>query len=84
MSPIPHTNIFLKNCSNGDFLAAQWLRLRASNEGGMGSTPGRVTKIPHATWPKKKKTKSTRVIEYQKDPCAYILKYTLQCILQNI
>ena len=28
---------------------------RASNEGGMGSIPGRVTKIPHATWPKKKK-----------------------------
>ena len=27
---------------------AQWLRLRVSNAGGMGSTPGQGTKIPHA------------------------------------
>ena len=58
MSPIPHINFFFKNCSNGDFLAVQWLRLHVSNEGGTGSIPGRVTKIPHATWPKKKKPKT--------------------------
>ena len=57
MSPIPHINFFFLNCSNGDFLAVQLLRLRVSNEGGTGSIPGRVTKIPHATWPKTKKQK---------------------------
>ena len=30
-------------------MAVQWLRLRAFNAGGMGSIPGRGTKIPHAT-----------------------------------
>ena len=36
-------------------LAVQWLRLGASNAGGMGSIPGWGTKIPHAvSWPKKK------------------------------
>ena len=29
-------------------LAVQWLRLRASNTGGMGTIPGQGTKIPHA------------------------------------
>ena len=32
----------------GTSLMAQWLRLRVSNAGGMGSTPGQGTKIPHA------------------------------------
>ena len=27
-----------------------WSRLHASNARGMGSIPGRGTKIPHATW----------------------------------
>ena len=40
--------------------------------------------MPHGQKKKKKKKQPTRVIEYQKDPCAYILKYMLQCILQNI
>ena len=31
----------------GTSLADQWLRLRASTAGGMGSVPGGVTKIPH-------------------------------------
>ena len=31
----------------GTSLAVQWLRLRASNAGGAGCTPGRGTKIPH-------------------------------------
>ena len=40
----------------GTSLAVQWLRLGASNAGGMGSIPGWGTKIPHAvSWPKKKK-----------------------------
>ena len=37
----------------GTSLAVQWLRLCASNAGGAGSIPGRGTRIPHATWPKK-------------------------------
>ena len=36
-------------------LPVQWLRLWASTAGGTGSIPGWGTKIPHATWPKKKK-----------------------------
>lgn len=28
----------------------EWLGLRACTAGGMGSIPGRGTKIPHATW----------------------------------
>lgn len=31
------------------FLAVQWLRYR-SKAGGMGSSPGQGTNIPHATW----------------------------------
>ena len=38
-------------------LVVQWLRLHASNVGGVGSTSGQRTKIPHA-WIKKKKKKS--------------------------
>ena len=34
----------------GTSLAVQWLRLRASTAGGMGSISGWGTKIPHATW----------------------------------
>ena len=37
-------------------LVVQWLRLHASNVGGVGSTSGQRTKIPHA-WIKKKKRK---------------------------
>ena len=33
---------------------AQWLRVHASTAGGVGSTPGQETKIPHAPGPKKK------------------------------
>ena len=32
-------------------LAVQWLRLCASNTGGVGLIPGQGTKMPHATWP---------------------------------
>ena len=34
----------------GASLAVQWLRLHASTAGGMGSIPGRGTKILYATW----------------------------------
>ena len=30
-------------------MAAQWLRLHASDAGGLGSIPGQGTKTPHAT-----------------------------------
>ena len=33
----------------------QWLRLHASTAEGLGSSPGQVTKIPHAIWYGKKK-----------------------------
>ena len=44
--------------SSGTSLAAQWLRLHASNARVMGSIPDLATKIPHAAWSKTKtKTK---------------------------
>ena len=43
--------------STGTSLAILWLRLHASNAGGMGSIPGRRNKIPQATQHKKKKQK---------------------------
>ena len=36
----------------GTSLVVQWLRLRTSGAGEVGSTPGRGTKIPDAMWPK--------------------------------
>ena len=33
----------------------QWSILCASNTGGVGSIPGRATKIPHAAWKQKQK-----------------------------
>ena len=36
--------------SSGNSLAVQWLRIRTSTEGGMGSVSGRATKILHAMW----------------------------------
>ena len=38
----------VRSCLEGTSLAVQWLRLHASTAGGMGSIPGRGTKIPHA------------------------------------
>ena len=43
--------------SRCDLVAAQWLRLRTCTAGGMGSIPGRGTKIPHAAWCGQKKKK---------------------------
>ena len=41
-------NSVFKNCFWAS-LAVQWLRLHAVNAGGVGSTPGLGTKIPHPT-----------------------------------
>ena len=38
-----------QRCEVGTSLAVQWLGLRASTAGGMGSIPGQGIKIPHAT-----------------------------------
>ena len=43
--------------SMGTSLAVQWLRLCTYTLGGVGSIPGRGTKIPHAQKVKKKPTK---------------------------
>ena len=40
----------------GNSLAVLWLGLRTSTAGGMGSIPGRGTKIPHAARPGQNKT----------------------------
>ena len=45
----------IKNNPPRTSLAVQWLRLRASNAGSMGSIPGRGTKIPHGVGRSKKK-----------------------------
>ena len=39
----------------GNSLVVQWLGVCTSTAGGMGSIPGRGTKILHATWPQRKK-----------------------------
>ena len=39
----------------GTSLVVQWLRLHTPNAGATGSIPGWGTKIPQATWQKKKK-----------------------------
>ena len=41
-------NVHNKKLNEGTSLAVQWLRLHASTAGGMGLTPGRGTKMPHA------------------------------------
>ena len=38
----------------------QWLRLHASNPRGVGSIPGRGTKIPHAAWRGQENVKKKR------------------------
>ena len=38
-------------------LVVQWLRLHAPKAGGLGSIPGRETRIPHAAWHSLKKKK---------------------------
>ena len=40
----------VKTNEQGISPVVQWLRLHASNAGGMGSIPGQGTKIPHIVW----------------------------------
>ena len=42
--------VLLKRRRRGASLVVLWLRLCAPNVGGVGSIPGRGTKIPHAMW----------------------------------
>ena len=44
----------------GNSLAIQWLRLHASTAEGTGSTPGKGTKIPHASQVRQKKRKGKK------------------------
>ena len=46
-----------KKCPTENFLAVQWLGLHASSAGGIGSIPGRGSKILHAAWFGQKKKK---------------------------
>ena len=51
----------------GTSLVAQWLRLCASNAGGVGSIPGQGTKTPHATkHDQKTRTKKKKKQETQR------------------
>ena len=52
-------NLHLKRYQRKTSLV-QWLRLRTSNAGGVGSIPGWGTKIPHAAWQKKKEKKDIK------------------------
>ena len=49
----------------GTSLAIQWLRLCASNVGGVGLIPGLGTKTPHdcGVWPKKKEIYTCHLLE---------------------
>ena len=46
-----------KNLYGETALVVQWLRLHAPKAGGLGSIPGRETRIPHAAWHSLKKKK---------------------------
>ena len=50
-------NLVIKILFWGTSLAVQWLRLHTSSAGGVGSIPGRGTKVPNATWHGQKKKK---------------------------
>ena len=49
----------------GTSLAVQWLRLHTCTAGGVGSTPGRVTKIPHVVRGSQKKKKKEKNLDIQ-------------------
>ena len=48
--------IYIKNMSRV-FPGGSGVKTSPSNAGGVGSIPGRGTKIPHAPWPKNQKVK---------------------------
>ena len=59
----------------GTSLVVHWLRLHASNAGGMGSIPGGGTKIPHAMWHgQKEKKKGLNKTYYENEKYIYIGK----------
>ena len=57
-----------KNWNLGNSLAVQWLGLRTSTAGGMGSIPGGRTKMLEATWcgqkRKRKKGKMVKMVNF--------------------
>ena len=63
----------------GTSLAMQWLRLRASNAGGVGLIPGWGTKVPHAArlGQKKKKKKRNEYISVRIPATRKILEYNI-------
>ena len=56
----------VKTNEQGISPVVQWLRLHASNAGGMGSIPGQGTKIPHIVW-LGEKSKKKKIKEEEKE-----------------
>ena len=52
---LERSSLRIQNRTVGTSLAVQWLKLHASTAGGMGSTSGQGTRIPHAAWCGQKK-----------------------------
>ena len=63
----------------GASLVVQWLRLHASTAGGMGSIPGRGTKIPHAAWHSHEKKEKDGSRHVKVDTLTGPLLHHLQC-----
>ena len=61
-------------CCRLPCLAVQWLSVHPITAGGMGSIPGRGTKIPHTVW-HNQKSKSFKF--FNKDSTSYYLKKEL-------
>ena len=66
MCTFAHQRKLSRKQKDGASLAVQWLRVCACNAGGAGSIPGRGTRIPHATGPKKKKKVKRQPTEWGK------------------
>ena len=65
--------------TQGNSLAVQWLGRHASTAGGMGSIPGRSTKIPQATWSGQNKTNKKQQENYP----SITYKYECKNLSQN-
>ena len=50
---------------SGDFPGSPVVRTSPSNAGGAGSNPGQEAKIPHVSWPKKKKKNPKNIKQKQ-------------------
>ena len=57
--------LYFRTPREGTSLAGQWLRIHASTAGGVGSIPGRGTKILHASWCRQK-SKERRITRKKK------------------